>query len=233
MDQMGNPLPGTLPQRKDGDTAKKVGIGCLIAVLVLLGLLAAAFFAGRSVFRRVVETYTELQPRVLPLSAMPADQAEAVLGRFERFREAVKAGTASEPLVLTADDVNGLISLHPDGKRAAGKVHVSIEGSKIGAEVSVPLDEVGGMFKGRFLNGKGTFTALLTGGRLVIFLDTLELAGKHMPDWLMPELRAKNLAEKVNSKPEDAAFLALFESVSVEGGRLKVVPKRTAEPAAR
>ena len=52
-----------------------------------------------------------------------------------------------------------------------------------------------------------------------------------MPDWLMGGLRGKNLAEKANTNLDNAASLARFESISVEDGRVKIVPKRTMKRA--
>lgn len=226
MDLSGDAAQGRMPQPKKDDTAKKVGTGCLIAALVAALAVFGAYLAGKSMLKRVVDGYTEAQPRALPESAMPADQALEVCGRVDRFREALKTGTAPEPLVLTGDDLNAVIAHHPDWKDLAGKVHVVIEGKRITGDVSIPLDPVGGLVKGRFLNGKGTISVLLADGRLMVFLDSLDIAGKTPPEWLMRDLKAKNLAEKVNSKPSDAAVIAKFESITVDDGRLRITPKR-------
>ncbi len=64
----------------------------------------------------------------------------------------MEAGTASEPLVLSSDDLNALIEDKPEMK---GKIYVTVEGDEVKGRVSIPLGELGlPMVKGRYLNGK-------------------------------------------------------------------------------
>ena len=44
---------------------------------------------------------------------MPAEKRQALKDRVEAFRKAVEAGTPTEPLVLTSDDLNALIEENP------------------------------------------------------------------------------------------------------------------------
>ena len=70
---------------------------------------------------------------------MPAEQRQVLKDRVEAFRKAVEAGTPTEPLVLTSDDLNALIEENPDLK---GKIYVKIEGDEVKGQVSIPLDKL-------------------------------------------------------------------------------------------
>ena len=85
---------------------------------------------------------------------MPAEKRQALKDRVEAFRKAVEAGTATEPLVLTSDDLNALIEENAELK---GKVYVKIEGDEVKGQVSIPLERLADlpMFKGRYLERRG------------------------------------------------------------------------------
>ena len=76
----------------------------------------------------MVEEYTANAPSSFRCSKCPLNSVKAVKDRWEAFRKAVEAGTASEPLVLTSDDLNALIEQNPELK---GKIYVKVEGDEI------------------------------------------------------------------------------------------------------
>ena len=117
--------------------------GCIIAsvlALLMVILVAIVVFVG----------YRFAQPvrrRVHRHRAARASQgrdagraASGAQGRVEAFRKAVEAGTPTEPLVLTSDDLNALIEENPDLK---GKIYVKVEGDEVKGQVSIPLDKLG------------------------------------------------------------------------------------------
>ena len=63
--------------------------------------------------------------------------------RFEAFQAAVREQRPTQPLTLTADDINALIASGPEQQALKGKFYVSLEGDQLKGEVSVPLQEVG------------------------------------------------------------------------------------------
>ena len=70
---------------------------------------------------------------------MPAEKRQALKDRVEAFRKAVDAGTPTEPLVLTSDDLNALIEENPELK---GTIYVKVEGDEVKGQVSFPLDKL-------------------------------------------------------------------------------------------
>src|SRR5436309_7502242 len=116
--------------------------GCVIAsvltVLLIIALAVGAFVFYRFL-SRTVEQYTSPTPRELPKVQITEDQRKEVVDRFKAFREGVKDGTASEPLILTGDDLNALVEDTPELK---GKVFFSVEGEKVKGQVSIPLSKI-------------------------------------------------------------------------------------------
>ena len=68
---------------------------------------------------------------------MAAEQRQALKDRVEAFRKAVNEGKATEPLVLTGDDLNVLIE---DNAELKGTIFVKVEGDELKGRVSIPLD---------------------------------------------------------------------------------------------
>ena len=85
---------------------------------------------------------------------------------MEAFRKAVEDGTATEPLVLTSDDLNALIDENDELK---GTIYVKIEGDELKGQVSFPLEKLPlPMVKGRYLNGEADLKASLFDGELIV-----------------------------------------------------------------
>jgi len=224
----GQPPPIAAPPRRKGGCGKGCAIGCLVAAILLVVAAVAGYFGIRSFLRKAVAQYTDTQPRALPAVTVTEAQARAAVERMKAFGEAVQAGRATEPLVLTADDINGMIRHNPEFGQLAGKVFITVEGSKVGGQVSVSLEEImPGVerVRGRYLNGAATFTVQFGDGRLVVFLDTLEANGKRIPDLFLSQLRGKNLAEDAMKDPKVVEGLSKIDSISVADGRITIRPR--------
>jgi hypothetical protein len=154
---------------------------------------------------------------------LSVEDRHAVRQRVDAFRKAVDDGTALEPLVLTSDDLNALIEENPDFQ---GKVFAKLEGDKLKAKVSIPLDRLGiGMLKGRYLNGEAELKASLNNGILLVTLDSLEVNGKRPPEEFMESLRHQNLAKDVYENPKNAELISRFESLQIKDEKLILKPR--------
>src|SRR5262249_36955596 len=93
--------------------------GCVIAsvltVLLILALAVGAYMVYRAL-NRYLEEYTSTAPRELPKVKLTEDERKSVVDRFEAFRKAIKDQTATEPLVLTGDDLHALVESVPELK---------------------------------------------------------------------------------------------------------------------
>ena len=126
----------------------------------------------------------------------------------------------SSRLVLSADEINALLTSSRELAEIGGKANVRIENDQIKAAVSLPTDAFG--LKGRYFNGQAVIRVGLQSGRLLIFVDQLAVNGKPIPDVFMKELRSKNLAEDAMKNPDTIATIAKLKSISVQNGAIVV-----------
>jgi hypothetical protein len=204
-------------------------IASILAVLFVILMGVMAFLTYRFV-NQLVDQYTSTTPQQLPKVEMPADKLQALKDRVEAFKKAVDAGTPTEPLILSSDDLNALIEENADFK---GTVYVKIEGDEIKGQVSFPLDKLQiGMVKGRYLNGEANLKASLSNGVLIVTLDSIEVNGKRPPDEMMKGIREQNLAKDAYKDPKDAEMIRKLESLEVKDGKIiiKVRAKTEGEP---
>jgi hypothetical protein len=214
-----------IQKKKDG-CGKYFAIGCL-SLLIIAGICGYFAYRGiRQYVSKLTTQYTATVAAKLPDVGGSEQDANIVLNRLNDFTSAIKGGKPASALELTSNDINILIQKHPNWKEMAGKVYVKLEGDKINGEISIPLEKIGNMFKGRYLNGSAVFRVEMVAGRLLIFIDSLNIAGKTPPEEFMKPLRAKNLAENTNNDPELTAVLEKLESLSVRSGVLRVIPKQ-------
>ena len=205
--------------------------GCIIASIlaVLFAILMAVIaYFGYHMLSRAIDTYTSPTPRELPKVEMPAEQFKTLKERVEAFRTAVKAGTSTEPLVLSSDDLNALIEEDPDLK---GVVHVKVEDDEVKGQVSIPLDKLNiGMVSGRYLNGEGDFKASLSDGVLIVTIESLEVNGQKLPDDFIKELRKQNVAKEFYKDEKASEMIRKLESLEIKDG--KIILKVRAKPGA-
>jgi len=208
-------------KKKEG-CGKKLAIGCFTVSLLLA---AGGFFAYRgakSLIDKLTAEYSETKPIVLPSVRMPEAEKVALFQRVDAFSKAIRTGGAVPDLTLSARDINVLIQKTPAW---ANKIYVGIEGDRLTGEASIPLEEFGSLFKGRWLNGSAGFSVNMIAGRLVVFIDTLSVRGKPVPDSFMRAIRSKNVAEQVSAEPKVAEVLQKLDSLSVRDGRLVLKAK--------
>lgn len=203
---------------------KGIAIGCA-SILVLAAI--GGFFAYRGIkgfIAEMTEKYTYTTPLELPRVDVSEDEAKAVLERLDIFTKALNQKGQPSALVLTARDINVLIHRHPGWTNMAGKVYVTIEEDRLHGQVSIPLDDVGDMFTGRYLNGSAVFRIDMSAGRLLVFIDSVIVGETAIPEEFMSALRAKNLAEDVNKDPDSTELLQKLDSITVRDGSLSIVP---------
>jgi hypothetical protein len=170
-----------------------------------------------------VDQYTATAPRELPKVEMPAEKRQSVKDRFEAFRRALDAGTATEPLILTSDDVNALIDEEPNWK---GKIYVSIEKDKVKGQVSIPLEFLAlPMFRGRYLNGEAELKISLKDGLLLMTLESFEVNGQRPPEQFLANFRQQNLLEDAYKNPQNAHRIRSLESIEVKDGKIIIKPR--------
>jgi hypothetical protein len=195
------------------------GAGLLVLALCLL-LLAVHYV------HNLVNRFTDTQPMTLPTVQMSPADLDKLKQRVDSFGQAVRNQRATPPLVLNSEDINALIASGHERESWKGKLYVTIQSNQLKGEVSVPLQQIGlSMFKGRYLNGSGTFNLSFTNGLLAVTPQEIWAKGKPLPGMYMDQIRQDNLAAAFTNQPGAAAVLKGIQDIKVNDDQLVIVPK--------
>jgi hypothetical protein len=192
--------------------------GCLTSLVLLLVVFLLALFTVRWI-RNEINAYTDTAPMTLPKVEMAEPEFKALEQRMKTFGDAMEQGKPAEPLILTERDLNALLTQKPNMKTLANKVYVSLNGSQVTGQVSIPLDALGWIARGRYLNGEATFHVSLENGVLIVTADELKVKGKPLPETFMKEMRKQNLARDAYQDPKNAEAIGKLESIQVQDSR--------------
>ncbi len=212
------------------EQAKKTRRGCLfygcLTGLVLLLLIIIAGLIGLRYAKKMFNEFTDTSPTPLPQIRMSQAEIDQLRRRVDDFREAVRAHRPAPPLALSADEINALIATDSDLQPLKGKVYVTIEGDRLKGQISLPMEEAGlPMFRGRYLNGNGTFNVSVRNGLLRLTAETIVVKRKPLLDVYMKEIRKQNLARNLNSDPRVSVALDYIQEIHIMDGKLTIVPK--------
>lgn len=202
--------------------------GCLTVFVLMVGGVVATGLAGYWFLSSQVAKYTSETPKELPMVELSADELQELEQRVEVFQDQIESGETPDQLILTADDINALIS---QDEQLKGKVYVTIGDGQVSAEVSIPTDMIPGA-QGRFFNGSVTVDAALDDGVLIVTLQDAEVNGEAVPENIMQGFRRENLAKDLYKDPESARVLAKFESLVIQDDQIILTPKPQSETGA-
>ena len=195
--------------------------GLVLMLMVVLGGLFGLYYA-----KKMFRDFTDTQPMTLPQVKMSRAEIDQLEQRIETFRQTVRTGKPTPPLILTSDEINALIANDSDFGALKGKLYVTMSGDSVKGQLSVPMDSVGlPLFKGRYLNGTGTFTLSWHNGRIRLSTMSFVVNGKPVPEVYMEQIRKNNLADGINSDPRAVAALDRLQDIKVQDGKLVVIPK--------
>lgn len=239
----GGPPPRPMPPAKPSSGGRTcliaglLGCGGFLTLAIILGIVG--FFVGKSMLAGIIEEYTDTEPMELPAVSLSDEQLEEVAARIDSFSDALENGSATEPLVLTGDEINAWFAAEAASQGAqdfnpADHIYVVIEDDRLKGQITFPLYDFVqfDVFKGRHFNGSGEFSVSLTQGVLVVKALALEYRGKPLPAEMMKEIGNENLAEEFVKDPEAVAFFSKLDAIDVRDGRMIIVPKGAELPAA-
>ena len=227
--------PNAAPQ-SDADSATKVaagcGIGCLITAIVVVLVVVGGFFFVTNWLKGKAEELTDDAPIAIEAPDGTDAEIDAVILKFDNFREALATGKSAQPFSLTTEEANLLIYNHPDLTEMVGKVKFEFIDDKVAVDGSVPLDGINKLVEGRFLNGRALMKFAFVEGRLTLDLESVEANGMKVPEVFMKGFRDSLSQENIASGPEFDAMKKIIGSIYIEEGVLKVVPKPIGERTA-
>lgn len=185
--------------------------GCLAAVLLFLLVIVGGGVGGYFLLKSQVAKYTAEEPASIPVVEATEEEVEEIKARVESAQQASEQGLATEDLVLTADEINALISSSEDLK---GKAFIKIRDGQVTGDVSIPTDEIP-TGAGRYLNASVTLNVSYENGVLIVTLEDASVKGEPLPEEFVQALRSENLAKDLYSDPDSAEALKRLESVEV------------------
>lgn len=221
----------TMQSMHTSGTPEKKGRGCLfyffVSLIVFIVALGGAAYYGYKVvvgkLGEFVQEYTSDQPAVLPEEQLTNEEVSQTTARAKEFFSAVDSGGSPAPLVLTGKDINALIAGSPELAPLKDSIHVSVNGSDVSGEISLPLEEFG--YAGRYLNGKATFSVQLIGENLDVRISELIVKGQPAPEAFMTAIQGQNLAENSKIKNEQTKVLDKIERLDIRDGKVIITPK--------
>lgn len=228
IDDLGaTPPPPAEPARKRRGCLL-YGCGTAVVLLIFAAVGVWWFVTG------AVESYTDVEPRPLPVVTLAPERVEQLEERASEFEEAMETPEPEEEapsLVLSEEEVNTLLLRENPGLR--GKLLVRLEGDKLAAELSLPLDFLGlKMFKKRYLNGRAVVDASVQNGKVHAMIEEIRVNGRPLPRAIERALREKDLGENLHFEPETQKYIDRIKSLEVEDSQLiiRARPRRNPEP---
>lgn len=205
-----------------------IAFACAAGAMVLI---IGFSFAFSWFIDRAVENYTDTEPAVASTPAAAPEEVDAIEQRVDDYGEALEAGDADEPLVLTEHEVNVLLADAMKDEEGAA-VDVRLLPGQVQAQVSLrltqtlPLGPWSRDLTGRYLNGMATFDAAVRDGALDLRLAAFEVKGRPLPERVLTVLRDE--IDKSGALDDEGIqeFLDKVDSVEFGSGRVTITPPR-------
>ncbi|MCU0772665.1 MAG: hypothetical protein MUE94_12990 [Verrucomicrobia bacterium] len=203
--------------------------GCLTLAILSLAVLVGGGLGLYLLYHKVeafVEQYAAPQPMELPAVRYTQADQEMFQERLKIFADGLAQGKPTVPLVLKGEDLNMLLASSADLKAFSDGIRLKVEGDEVKGLVSLKLGDLGApFFKDRYLNGEASFQVSLAGGRLTVSPTEIRVNDKPLPEEYLKAIRDHNFAESANQNPDFANTLGQLDSIQVQEGAVKVVPK--------
>ena len=202
--------------------------GCLtIVILCLLAttVIAVAVWKGTSY---LMNNYADNAPEAVSTQTYSVESAEQARQKMQAFSVQLDQKNGEATLILTEDEMNAFFAHHEQMKAKNIQVAVDFTPNTAAGNISVPLDQaLPKMFsKGRYLNGSAIFDMSMRNNALFIGLKSLKVKGKPLPEMMMKELRAINLAERAQMDEEDNG-LKHVKRIEIEEGQITITAEKT------
>ena len=231
------------PEPDGGKTGAKVAAGCGLGCLILAAIAIFGIVSALSTVQKRIDDLAAAatsEPAVFDYPDMQVRDLDALLNRFDAFREAMANDQPAEPLALTADDINVLINEHPTFEPLAGKAFVRFESDQIVSEVSIKPEDfpvkvpfLSKAFAGKYINGTATVDLSIKDGRAELYVLSFRLAEQEVPAQVMDQIKTENILETAQSDPNFSRFIEKVEELKVEEGMLYIYPKSKPDDEAK
>ncbi len=195
--------------------------GCLLMFLFVTLVVVGGGLSGYWWLTGQVDRFTSDTAADLPTVELSDEELGEIQSRVDKFKETIEGDDTPEDLVLTADEINAMITRDDDLR---GRIYVTIKDGTVSGDVSIPTDFLPGG-KGRFFNASATFDVSLENGVLIVTLSGAEVKGEKVPQQFIDGMSKENLAKELYKDPDAAATLRRIESVSIEDDKIVLKPR--------
>lgn len=192
----------------------------LLAVIVVVSV-SVRLVAPR-VIQHLAETYTAAAPQPIPRVALTADALDAAEDRIDYFREAVENEREAESLVLTEEELNGLLQRNDDepvGYLRLGDGVVTAQLSVL-LEEDIPVGLWSAEVKGRYLNGEAILDVRIENGELRLSILSFHVQGHAVPSWMLRRIRERIEVDTLVEDDDTAEFIRRVKTLEALPGRL-------------
>jgi hypothetical protein len=203
--------------------------GCLTLLVLLVVVIAGSIFGLWQLKKYAFEKFTETKPLEFSEETYSPETAANASKKIQAFSQILEQKKEPATLTLTADEINALIAYDENFNTLNMRAEVAFEEDTAMGKISLPLDNMlpFDLGKGRFLNGAATLDISTQDGELFVFIQSLEVKGEPLPEYIMNELRKENFAKNTNEDPEQAETLSHLKSIDIKDGKMII----TATPA--
>jgi len=222
---------GRVPGNSGAKIVRGCGLGCLVVVLGVSLFLVLALQNIQSRLNGWAEkSSSEGVEFVYP--SVSTEQAGEVVARFDRFRMALANDQPVESLTLSADDLNILISQHPDFSPLARKLKVDIVENLFVSKVSFKPDElpmrlpfISKAFAGKYINGTILIDLVIEHEMGGLFVRDLKLDKIDIAPEILERLGEQNFMTNLLDNAEVNDLIRKVELLQIDENLLRIVPK--------
>ena len=194
----------------------------------MIGLIVLAFVVPWMI-DRTVEAYTDAEPIEMNAPALAPKHREELDARVEEFAESIDSGEFTRPLILTEEEINGVLAEEVDPRD--GAVQLALLPGEVHAFVSLPIDAelpLGPWSRdltGRYLNGVAAVELTLMGGELGFRIKEFDVKGRKLPGYALEALEREVRSSGALDDDEVRDYVRRAGELRVERGRIVITPK--------
>jgi hypothetical protein len=193
-----------------------IAMGGMFCLAILGVLLAFAYY------RSLLNTYTSTSPQPVPKVAFDTRRQKELEAQWKDFALAIRQRQPTPPFVITADDINHVLS---QNKELRGIVGFTITNGQVLAQFSAPLDKIGAKaLRGRYVNGTAKIKLAFDDGWLSATIGSVDANGKPLPGWLLSRLPRENLLKDLERNRDMVNLMHEMQSVRVVDDKIVLTP---------
>lgn len=202
-----------------------LGGGCAIGLVIFL-ILGGALFWGAWSTLSGIKGMTMAEPKPVPVYNATDAETQAALEKVRAFNATFDAGQEAE-IVLTANEINTLISRYEPWQAVRGRAFATVSGDQVAAQVSLPLSQIR-LMQDRFFNGDVSMTFITENGKAKPNVVTVRSGDTEFPRWLMRYITSKEFVEGLGlpSISEEDSIGSNLTALEVKDNKLTVRAKK-------